>query len=219
MLHSFFFGTVENIGLPPMDLDEVEMHPETKKEQEFARLQSMYRSLKNGKVKRAKMPKAFDLEVYVYFGPSMIKCIGSESKAASMTQEMAAQAKKWLADPSIGARINVIATIKKIDKDTIQLNEWREMVPKGNHKKGRLHALIVANTTVGSHGKGASAGIAYLGSVCGKNYFEMTQYFADIVLPFSRETLLQNIQLPPDMGLQIFFFNLIFDLKSFDWVL
>jgi len=118
------------IGLPPMDLDEVEMHPETKKEQEVARLQSMYRSLKNGKFKPAKMPKAFDLEVYVYFGPSMIQSIGSESKAESMTKEMATQAKKWLADPSIGARINVIPTIKKINKDTNQLNVWGEMVPR-----------------------------------------------------------------------------------------
>jgi len=37
----------------------------------------------------------------------------------------------------------------------------------GNHKKGRLHALIVANTTVGENGKGAAVGNSYPSSVCG----------------------------------------------------
>ena len=145
------------------------MLPETKKEQELAKLRSMSRS---GKVEPVKMPEAFDLELYVYFGPSMIKFVGNESKAEAVMGEIVAQTKTWFAEPGLGAKIIVIPTIKKLKNDTLYIDEWREMLPRENHKKGRLHALIVANTSIGGSVGGPlyASGMAYVGTVCGKKH-------------------------------------------------
>ena len=164
-------GIVEEInGLPQIKDDEI-IDPETKKEQDLAHLQSMLRSLKPG-AKAVQMPKAFELELYVYFGPSLIKFVGGEKKAETTANQIAAVAKTWFADPSLGAKIIVKPTIKKVNKDTQFLSEWSEMVPKENHKMGRVHTLIVANMSVGSKPPKAGVyGIARSSSVCGKQYF------------------------------------------------
>ena len=118
------------------------------------------------------MPKAFELELYVYFGPSLIKWNGGEKKAELMANQIADVAKTWLADPSLGAKIIVKSRIQKVNKDTQFLNEWSEMVPKENHKIGRVHTLLVANMSVGGKPPKAFAyGMAYKSTVCGKKYF------------------------------------------------
>ena len=112
-----FTETEDETGL----VDDEIMLPETKKEQELAKLKNMYRSLKT-----------------------------------------------WLADPGLGAQIIVKPSIRKLNKDTRDLHEWKVMVPRENHKKGRLHALVIANMTVTSKGKGGTSGLAFRGAVCGK---------------------------------------------------
>ena len=161
----FSQGILEKNGLPQIKDDEI-LDPETKKEQDLAHLQSMSRSLKP-----VKMPKAFELELYVYFGPSLIKFVSGEKKAESTANQIADVAKKWFADPSLGARIIVQPNITKVNNDTPFLSEWSEMVPKENHKLGRVHTLIVANMSVGSKPPIAFAyGMAKSNSVCGKRY-------------------------------------------------
>ena len=169
-----FTDTADETGLPELRDDAI-MLPETKKEQELAKFQSMFRSLKTGKVGPVipMMPEAFELELYVYFGPRMIKFYnGNESKAEAVMGEIVAQTKAWFAEPGLGAKIIVIPTITKLNRDTLYLAEWRGLVPRENHKKGRLHALIVANTAVGGSIGGPlyAAGIAWMSTVCGKKY-------------------------------------------------
>ena len=79
---------------------------------------------RSGKVEPVKMPEAFDLELYVYFGPSMIKFVGNESKAEAVMGEIVAQTKTWFAEPGLGAKIIVIPTIKKLKNDTLYIDEW-----------------------------------------------------------------------------------------------
>ena len=46
------------------------------------------------------------------------------------------------------------------------------MLPRENHKKGRLHALIVANPSIGGSVGGPlyASGMAYESTVCGKKH-------------------------------------------------
>ena len=102
-----------------------------------------------------------------YYGPSFEQLVG---KAAEIrAKRIASHAEAQFLHPEFGTKLFVRTVVKKLRRDGHLLNELPLLVRRKYLKKGRLHAFLV-DGNIGHHSSSPETnGIAWVGTVCGKN--------------------------------------------------
>ena len=113
----------------------------------------------------AQLPPCMDLEVYLYYGPSFEQSANRESggNAEAKAMRIASHAKNHYLHHDFPTKINIITTVKRLEKDTNSLQAVGSLVPKENLQKGRLHALLIGQ---GQRLGGNTVGIAFAHTAC-----------------------------------------------------
>ena len=114
--------------------------------------------------RQAQLPACMDLDVYLYYGPSFEQVAGG--KAEAKARRIASHAKKVYMNPEFPTQINLMPTIRKLERDTHTLENVSSLIPKENFKKGRLHAVLVSGKIGFDYPEAEVSGIAWNGALC-----------------------------------------------------
>ena len=114
--------------------------------------------------RQAKLPACMDLDVYLYYGPSFEQVAGGKAEAKAW--RIASHAKKHYMNPEFPTKINLMPTIRKLERDAHILDNVSALIPQENFKKGRLHAVLVSGKIGPYDPKDGTIGIAWNGALC-----------------------------------------------------
>ena len=161
-------GNVEEIKMPPVK--DIMLFPTDNDRGNKKGLTNWVDGLfRRGGARNSKLelPKCMEMEVYLYYGPSFEQLVG---KAAEIrAKRIASHAEAQFLHPEFGTKLFVRTVVKKLRRDGHLLREVSLLVPRKYLKKGRLHAFLV-DGNIGHHSPSPETnGIAWVGTVCGKN--------------------------------------------------
>ena len=161
-------GTVEEIKMPPVK--DIMLFPKDNDRENKKGLRNWTDRLfrRGGAINsKLELPKCMEMEVYLYYGPSFEQLVG---KAAEIrAKRIASHAEAQFLHPEFGTKLFVRTVVKKLHRDAHLLREVLFLVPTKYLKKGRLHTFLV-DGSIGHHSPSPGTnGIAWGGTVCGKN--------------------------------------------------
>ena len=151
-------GKVDEIELPPR-ADKV-LYPDDYEKDKNTDKTKSFRELSDA-AQNAQLPPCMDLELYLYYGPSFERTADSNTNAETKARRIASHAKNHYLSPEFPTKINVITTVQRLEKDADSIQSFGPLVPKRNHKKGRLHALLIGEGLSGS-----ITGMAWVDTAC-----------------------------------------------------
>jgi len=156
-----FYGKIH----PDGKVDEIEL-PQVKDKILYPDFMKTVVTKGKARRKQAQLPTCMDLDVYLYYGPSFEQVAGGNAEAKAL--RIASHAKKRYMHQEFPTKINIITTIRRLERDSNTLDGVESLIPKENFKKGRLHAFLASGDIGHSSPEKGVAGIAWTSVACGQ---------------------------------------------------